>query len=104
MALDMHAYAASVEVAAGKRLALRIGIDSGPVVAGVIGRRKFQYDIWGDAVNAASRMQSHGIPAATQITRATCDLIKADFVCEPRGLIEVKGMGEMETWLLTGRR
>ncbi len=103
MALDMHAYAASVEVRGG-RLALRIGINSGPVIAGVIGRRKFQYDVWGDAVNAASRMESHGIPAGTQITAATYDLVRGSFVCEPRGLIEVKGMGEMETWFLTGRR
>jgi guanylate cyclase len=83
---------------------LRIGINSGPVVAGVIGRKRFLYDLWGDAVNIASRMQSEGTPGSIQITRATYELLKEEFVCEPRGKIPVKGKGEMETWYLVGKR
>ena len=85
-------------------LELRIGINSGPVVAGVIGRKRFLYDLWGDAVNTASRMESGGTPDRIQITRATYDLIKHEFECEPRGTVTVKGKGEMETWYLVGRR
>jgi adenylate cyclase len=83
---------------------LRIGINSGPVVAGVIGRKRFLYDLWGDAVNTAGRMQSDGTPGRIQITRATYDLLKDEFVCEPRGTVLIKGKGEMETWYLVGRR
>ncbi len=88
----------------GRHLAFRIGINSGPVVAGVIGHMKFAYDLWGDAVNTASRMESHGMGGEIQITQATYDLIKNDFVCEPRGLINVKGKGEMEVWQVKGKR
>ena len=83
---------------------LRIGINSGPVVAGVIGRKRFLYDLWGDAVNIASRMQSQGTPGRIQITRATYELLKDEFECEPRGTVSVKGKGEMETWYLVGPR
>jgi guanylate cyclase len=85
-------------------LELRIGINSGPVVAGVIGRRRFLYDLWGDAVNVASRMESHGVPGEIQITRATWELIREDFRCEPRGSVEIKGKGRVEAWHLIGRR
>ena len=85
-------------------LELRIGLNSGPVVAGVIGRKRFLYDLWGDAVNVAGRMQSHGTRGRIQVTRATYELLKDDFLLEPRGTIEVRGKGEMETWYLVGRR
>jgi adenylate cyclase len=68
------------------------------VVAGIIGRKKFIYDLWGDAVNTASRMESHGSSGVIQITRATYDLIKDSFACEPLGTLDVKGKGEMEVW------
>jgi adenylate cyclase len=83
---------------------LRIGINSGPVVAGVIGRKRFLYDLWGDAVNTAGRMQTEGSPGRIQITRATYELLKDEFVCEPRGSVSVKGKGSMETWFLVGPR
>ena len=71
-----------------------------PVVAGVIGRKRFLYDLWGDAVNTASRMESHGAPGRIQITRATYELLADEFECEPRGTIVVKGKGEIEAWYL----
>ena len=74
------------------------------MVAGVIGRKRFLYDLWGDAVNTASRMELSGTPGRIQITRATHDLIEDDSCAKPRGTIPVKGKGEMETWYLLGRR
>jgi len=87
----------------GRHLDFRIGINSGPVVAGVIGRRKFIYDLWGDAVNVASRMESQGQSDAIQITQATYELIKGEFVCSAQGKINVKGRGEIEVWHVLGR-
>jgi adenylate cyclase len=88
----------------GHDLRLRIGISSGPVVAGVIGRRRFLYDLWGDTVNMASRMESHGTPDEIQITRSTWQLLDDHFVTEPLGLVDVKGKGKTETWRLVGPR
>jgi adenylate cyclase len=88
----------------GHDLRLRIGISSGPVVAGVIGRRRFLYDLWGDTVNMASRMESHGTPDEIQITRTTWELLDDEFVTEPIGLVDVKGKGAIETWRLVGSR
>jgi len=84
----------------GRSIEIRIGIDSGPVVAGVIGTSKFSYDLWGATVNTASRMQSSGVPGRIQISSATCELVRHRFRCEPRGRIEVKGLASMETWFL----
>ena len=79
---------------------LRVGVNSGPVVAGVIGRSKYIYDLWGDTVNLASRMESGGIPDSVQVTRAVYEQLKDQFAFEPRGSIEVKGKGSVEAWLL----
>ena len=88
----------------GHEIRMRIGINSGPVVAGIIGTRKFAYDLWGDVVNTASRMESEGIEGSIQISDATYQLISEEFVCEPRGEISVKGKGKMQTYLLLSRR
>jgi guanylate cyclase len=104
LALDMVDELQLTRERNGKRLEFRIGINSGPLVAGVIGKQKFHYDVWGDTVNTASRMESHGEPGRVQVSKATYDLLGADFVCEPRGPIDVKGKGSMETWFLVSRR
>lgn len=103
LALDMRAEI-DRRVFGGRKLAFRIGINSGPVVAGVIGRKKFIYDLWGETVNMASRMESHGQSGTIQITRGTFDLVKDDFDCEARGLVDVKGAGRVETWYVIGRK
>ena len=104
MALDMLEGMRSNDEVGHLGLELRVGINSGPVVAGVIGRKRFLYDLWGDAVNTASRMESHGTPGRIQITRATYELLADEFECEPRGTIPVKGKGEIEAWYLIGPR
>jgi guanylate cyclase len=102
MALDMNSYITHHPDGATP-LQFRIGMNTGSVVAGVIGQQKFHYDIWGDSVNTASRMESHGEPGKIQITREMYEVIGDEFVCVPRGLVDIKGKGEMETWWLEGR-
>jgi adenylate cyclase len=103
LALRMRDHVAANPVA-GRRLAVRIGMSSGPLTAGIIGTHKFSYDLWGDTVNTASRMESEGVPGSIQISPPTYELVKDEFVCEPRGLIDVKGKDAMPTYLLISRR
>jgi adenylate cyclase len=101
MALAMQQEIAKLDLPETKELQLRIGIHTGPVVAGVIGLRKFIYDLWGDAVNTASRMESHGIPGSIHITDEVRQMVDGEFDFKDRGIIEVKGKGPMRTWMVT---
>ena len=102
MALDMLVAIDELNVKLEATFDLRIGINSGPVVAGVIGTKKFTYDLWGNAVNTASRMESHGIPGRIQVSFNTYELLRDKYEFEERGLIEIKGQGEMPTYFLIG--
>jgi class 3 adenylate cyclase len=104
MALDMQQAIFKVNAEMGEAFRLRIGINSGPVVAGVIGLKKFSYDLWGDTVNTASRMESQGIPGAIQVTASTYERLRDKYLFEKQGLIRVKGKGKMITYLLRGRK
>jgi len=104
MALDVRDFVERYRTPDGRSLAVRIGLNSGPLVAGVIGKHKFVYDIWSDTVNTASRMESQGIAGRIQVSQATYALVKDDFVCEERGAIDVRGRGPMTTYfVLAGR-
>ena len=100
LALDMRELAARWRDAAGNAAPIRLGMASGPVVAGVVGTRKFFYDVWGDTVNLASRMESTGIEGQIQVSLAAYEHLKEDFLLESRGALEVKGKGTLPTWFL----
>ena len=103
MALDVRQEVARHLDPGGEPLAVRIGIDTGPVVAGVIGRRKFSYDLWGDTVNTASRMESQGVAGCIQVTDRAYRRLRDRYRFERRGPVQVKGKGELVTWFLVGR-
>ena len=101
LALDMLAAAQSIQPLDGQ-VQLRIGISSGPVVAGVIGDKRFGYDLWGDTVNVASRMEAFGVPGRIQVSEETFRRLADRYDLAPRGEIEIKGLGPMPTWYLLG--
>lgn len=105
LALEMLEAIARFEVPSHspQPLTMRIGINTGPVGAGVIGTTKFTYDLWGDTVNTASRMESHGVAGHIQVTAATYHLLQKQYTFQPRGSVEVKGKGQLNTYMLVGR-
>jgi class 3 adenylate cyclase len=103
MALDLASSVGRIDAAARLGITFRIGIHCGPVIAGVIGTRKFIYDVWGDTVNMASRMESLGVPGRVQVTHAIAERLAGNFELEARGLIDVKGKGPTPTYFLRGR-
>ena len=103
-ALDMSEVCADLHDADGHAMPLRIGIADGPVVAGVVGSKKFFFDVWGDAVNLASRMESTGVPGRIQVTSQVRDELANDFDFEERGTVTVKGKDDQHTWFLLDRR
>ena len=104
MAIDMQTTMVQFNAETGQNFRMRIGIHTGPVTAGVIGVKKFIYDLWGDTVNTASRMESHGIPGEIQVTEATYERLRDRYYFEQRGAIAVKGKGEMQAYLLKSHK
>ena len=104
MAIRMRDCVDDIAAELGSDLRVRIGVHTGPVIAGVIGKKKFIYDVWGDTVNTASRMESHGVPRAIHVSDATFEATKGIFEFESRGTIHVKGKGDMQTYLLLRRK
>ena len=103
LALEMRCAMGGIAERTGVAIECRFGLATGPAVAGVIGRKRFAYDLWGNTVNMAARMESHGVPGRIQVTRAVRECLAGQFVLEPRGVLEVKGAGAMDTWFLVGR-
>jgi guanylate cyclase len=104
LALEMMRAVENAASAVGPNLTFRMGINTGPVVAGVIGTTRLHYDVWGDTVNLASRLESHGLPGKIQIAQSTHDEIHDHFHCVHRGAINIKGKGEIDTWFLEDSR
>ncbi len=104
LALDMVDAVAELKDPGGRPVPLRIGLAAGPVVAGIVGARKFFYDVWGDAVNVAARMETTDVEGRIQVPQNVYERLKDSFVLEERGPVEVKGKGVMHTWYLVGRR
>lgn len=104
LALDLSRAVANLRDPRGQPVPLRIGIATGPVVAGVVGARRFFYDVWGDAVNVASRMESTDVEGRIQVPNDVYELLRDSFVLQERGEIEIKGKGTMRTWYLIGRK
>ncbi len=103
MALEMIAAMDDFNRHSPYHLEIRVGIDTGPVIAGIIGKRKFLYDLWGDVVNTASRMESHGVAGRIQITGSTRGRLNENYLLENRGSVEIKGKDEMQTWFLNSK-
>lgn len=101
-ALDLPAVLAAIPTPTGQRLQARVGIHIGPVVAGVIGSAVLAYDVWGDTVNVAARMEAQGVPGAIQVSAATADRLRGQFLLSERGTVEIRGKGLMRTYLLVG--
>jgi adenylate cyclase len=104
LGLEMCQEVAAMPALNGHKINIRVGVNSGPMVAGVIGKTKFHYDLWGDTVNTASRMESNGEPGRVQVTTQTYTLLKEEFDLELRGAIQIRGKGEMETWFVVGKK
>ena len=104
MALDMLTALKTIEAPVGRTLELRIGIARGPAVAGVIGKKKFSYDLWGDTVNTASRLESQGTQGQIHVNEAVWEQLQGNYQLEPCGTVEIRGRGPLKTWFLIGRK